>query len=778
MKKNTCFTFLLLLICQLFLNNTIKATETDTIGNLRDSLLVLSETAENELLQSHFRSMLEVINSQTTLSSQDSAYLIGLYWFLTEYEDTSSVKDFSSYLSRERDILVSWESPTDGVVSFAWLRLPENWDPDATYPLYVFLHGNDPTTRNKIDYLVISQFFDPNASATWEDGFLLRPWGRGNTIYDGINGIDIWECLETIEGQFKIDPTRRYITGHSLGGMGSMIISQHSTDYWAAVGVQAASMSIYTYANEYEFIWRLNNTPVLFVVGDQDVVLPNLEIAYNRLREMGNTRAEWYLFNGGHVVNEIDVQYLYHWFQQYKRPVAVIDSFMGEVPKTDTASIFGEGVVSLSGRSEFAPYISARGDSIYISHDDDVTDQLTTSVLSKTSDVWTGPEEIYLAPDGSQAFEVSMNKDNTALYFTNRSEITDTENIFMKMKKDSLTGWDIPVEVDTLLNTVSEKRRIQVSEFGNIFFSAGGDLYYSLFKEDSSYSVPEKFEYPVNTDDWEGDLYVHPYECYLLFVSTREDGQNRDIYISYKFSNTRWTNPKKISEAINTLNEELAPYISPDENQFFFSRMVDGETDLYWIENSFTEILKNTNFIVYGKSEFVDQYARVGESFLYTLPDTVLVDDDGFSTLTLYFTKAGGEDLPGWLRYSNVTSRLYGTPDQSGTLELEVRAVDEEGSEAFSTITIYIEAGSEVESLAQEDQISIYPNPADDIIRIDYEYLANDYLIYYIYSLDGMLVQQGKTFSRTINCQNIESGMYLLKIQVGNWITTERIIIR
>ena len=761
-----------------FLNSSVKATETDTIGNLRDSLLVLSQTAENGLLQAHFGSMLEVINSKSTYTSTDSSYLIGLYWFLTEYEDTSSVKDFSSYLSRERDVLISWESSTDGQVSFAWLRLPKNWDPDKSYPMYMFLHGNDWSTRQKIDYLAMHQFLAPNTSPTYEDGYHLLPWGRGNTIYEGINGIDIWECLETLEGQFKIDPTRRYITGHSLGGMGSMIISQHSTDYWAAVGVQAASMSIYTYGMDYEFIWRLTNTPIMFVVGDEDGVSPYLEIAYNRLREMGNTRAEWLLFHGGHVINEAEVQALYHFFQQYKKPTAVVDTFMGEVPKTDTVSIFGEGVVSLSGRSEFAPFISAGGDSVYISHDDEVAGRLTTSVLRKASDVWTFPEEVSLTPDGSQAFEVSMNVDNTALFFTNRSEGSDPENNFMMMGKDSFNVWEMPTDVDTLLNAITEKRRIQVSEFGNIFFSAGGDLYYSLQREDGSYSNPGKFEYPVNTDDWEGDLFVHPYESYLLFASTREDGQNRDIYLSYKFSDKRWTNPKKISEAINTSEAEFSPYISPDEKQLFFSRMLGGETDLYWIDNNFTEALKNTDFIVYKKSEFADQYARVGESFLYTLPDTILIDDDGFSTLSVDITMKGGEDLPDWLRFSWPTRRLFGTPGQNGTLELEVRAIDVGGSEAVSTLTIHIEGDSEIQDRTQQNRLVVYPNPADDIIRISFDDPTDDPLIYYIYSLDGILIQQGKTFGRSINCSTLESRMYLLKIQMRNYILTERIIIR
>ncbi len=40
-----------------------------------------------------------------------------------------------SYLDRSRPLIVSWLSPTDGQVSFAWLTLRARWNPEREYPV-------------------------------------------------------------------------------------------------------------------------------------------------------------------------------------------------------------------------------------------------------------------------------------------------------------------------------------------------------------------------------------------------------------------------------------------------------------------------------------------------------------------------------------------------------------------------------------------------------------------------------------------------------------------
>jgi len=88
-------------------------------------------------------------------------------------------------------------------------------------------------------------------------------------------------------------------------------------------------------------------------------------------------------------------------------------------------------------------------------------------------------------------------------------------------------------------------------------------------------------------------------ESVIIFTSRRKrhenekvelDGQyNEDIYISY-FENQRWTKPKSISKNINTEAHEASIGITPDGQQLFIYRDVEGGTILtsYLIGNEWS----------------------------------------------------------------------------------------------------------------------------------------------------------------------------------------------
>jgi hypothetical protein len=180
--------------------------------------------------------------------------------------------------------------------------------------------------------------------------------------------------------------------------------------------------------------------------------------------------------------------------------------------------------------------------------------------------------------------------------------------------------------------------------------------------------------------------------------------------------------------------------------------------------------------MVYRKSEFPDLVVYVGENFVYSFPDTIIIDDDGFSTLKFYVTLTGGEDLPDWLDSRSV-GYIFGTPDQKGTIELEIRADDRAGSEVISNLTIHVEGDTKVDDKAQNGQLSIYPNPAHDIIRIGYEDPTDDPLFYNIYSLDGILIQKGKPESAMIDISDLPKGFFILNLHTNKGIFTKKIVI-
>ena len=72
----------------------------------------------------------------------------------------------------------------------------------------------------------------------------------------------------------------------------------------------------------------------------------------------------------------------------------------------------------------------------------------------------------------------------------------------------------------------------------------------------------------------------------------------------------------------------------------------------------------------------MDQDATVGKEFSFTVPDNTFTDTDTGDTLTYTATLAGGDPLPGWLRFNTNMGTFRGTPTAAETLTVRVTATD------------------------------------------------------------------------------------------------------
>ncbi len=141
---------------------------------------------DNDFFRMHCNSMLAVINSKYSLNLADSTLPHKHIQCLHERRAIRPMpQNMSTYLQRKRPLIISWVSPTDGAVSFSWLTLPKDWNPENTYPLYVNLHGLWSVAGNSIEYMTYPYLQSPSNSTAFEDGYLLSPWGRGNFWYKG-----------------------------------------------------------------------------------------------------------------------------------------------------------------------------------------------------------------------------------------------------------------------------------------------------------------------------------------------------------------------------------------------------------------------------------------------------------------------------------------------------------------------------------------------------------------------------------------------------------------
>jgi hypothetical protein len=288
----------------------------DARASLRTALQELSDGAGDALFGLHFRSVIQVIEAADRRSSEDDKSIRALWNAFSDATAPHSPRLRKSYLDRSRPLIVSWVSPTDGQVSFAWLTLPTQWGVGREYPLYVQLHGLWDEAENRIRYLV-HPFRKARSSFAFEDGYLISPWGRGNRWYRGIAETDIWECLAAVKALVHVDGDRQYLFGHSMGGYGAWHIARRSADVWAALGIHAGAFSYDEREVSPNAAAELRGIPTYFVVGTADGLLGMSQTACGLLQRAGNRRLAFVTFPDGHAYREQDVEQMYLWMRQF-----------------------------------------------------------------------------------------------------------------------------------------------------------------------------------------------------------------------------------------------------------------------------------------------------------------------------------------------------------------------------------------------------------------------------------------------------------------------------
>jgi outer membrane protein OmpA-like peptidoglycan-associated protein len=123
--------------------------------------------------------------------------------------------------------------------------------------------------------------------------------------------------------------------------------------------------------------------------------------------------------------------------------------------------------------------------------------------------------------------------------------------------------------------------------FAGDFFEKGYgsyDLYISYSTPDG-WSEPENLGDKINTPYWESAPSISPDSRTLYFSSDRPGGYGgRDLYMSTRLSNGKWSDAVNLGPTINTAGNELYPYIHADNQTLYFTSdglPGYGKTDLF-----------------------------------------------------------------------------------------------------------------------------------------------------------------------------------------------------
>ena len=126
--------------------------------------------------------------------------------------------------ARRGCFLRSYRSEVDGSLQSYSLAVPRDYKGDKPFPLIVCLHGHAwyaPFQGHPVHV---------------DDGVIqVAPQGRGSQDYMLAAEGDVLTVIDDVVRDYKIDPDRIILEGHSMGGTGSWTVGVHHPDRFAAL---------------------------------------------------------------------------------------------------------------------------------------------------------------------------------------------------------------------------------------------------------------------------------------------------------------------------------------------------------------------------------------------------------------------------------------------------------------------------------------------------------------------------------------------------------------
>jgi len=175
------------------------------------------------------------------------------------------------------------------------MYVPTTYNGSKAFPLIVALHGLGGTEDAFFDNY--NKVLPPLAES---HGYIVAAplgyrvdgsygWGLGNPPADpatkrtqDFSEQDVMQVLQRVRQQYKIDDSRIYLMGHSMGGIGTWKIAPKFPDIWAAIAPISGSGAPDT-------LERIRGVPEIIVHGDAD---PTVNVSGSRtmvakLKELG-----------------------------------------------------------------------------------------------------------------------------------------------------------------------------------------------------------------------------------------------------------------------------------------------------------------------------------------------------------------------------------------------------------------------------------------------------------------------------------------------------------
>ena len=272
--------------------------------------------------------------------------------------------------------------------------------------------------------------------------------------------------------------------------------------------------------------------------------------------------------------------------------------YLGQEPPGLTPVVFAPGLVSTE-QNELNAAFSPDGTEIYFSVSQ--AGQNTIVAIKLENGRWTGRSVVAFSGEYSDV-DPFVSADGERLYYSSKrpmnvsGEAKDSDIWYVERKEND--EWSEPINLGAMNSQGTDDYYTSISSDGTLYFSRfeargeGGDLYRSRLL-DGAYGEPELLSAPLSTGSSEHDPFIAPDGSFLIFTSNRPGGYGQgDLYISFRNSDGTWSEPRNMGDNINSPGYDFCAMMSPDGEHLFFTRTIDRNGDIYWVDAAVIEALR------------------------------------------------------------------------------------------------------------------------------------------------------------------------------------------
>lgn len=265
--------------------------------------------------------------------------------------------------------------------------------------------------------------------------------------------------------------------------------------------------------------------------------------------------------------------------------------YLGSPEPGNTPQVFLPGIISYEGRFEMGFAMSPDGQTMVygVAHESD-SNQTNLYFIQKQQDNWSSSQKEPL-PQNRNVFFPMFGPDGKHFYFAKAKPDGDTDLWRGEFKKGSVQNTR-PLAGD--VNSAYREAGHGLAHDGTFLFTSnrdqaqpyGGDVYQR--NEDGSVDKVASL-----SSEWdEESLFLSHNGDYVIIQAWKPEFQGKhDLYISYRLINDSWSKPQRLNAKINSAEIEQRPFISPDSEFLFFSRMSIEqkedeqlfESDVFWV---------------------------------------------------------------------------------------------------------------------------------------------------------------------------------------------------